>query len=77
MLSQNIPQNHFMSCPKIYEPIKMRFVDTRVSYRQTELLCMCVSSACIRFAHTRLGGRRAMRDMSIPYAMIAETTSLS
>ena len=34
-----------------------------------ELIRVYVSSACIRFAHTRLGGRRATRDMSIPHAI--------
>lgn len=35
-----------------------------------------VCSACIRFAHTRLGGRRAMRDVFVPGAM-PETMRLS
>jgi hypothetical protein len=41
-----------------------------------DLIQPCVCSACIRFAHTRLGGRHATRDVFIPGVM-PETTRLS
>ena len=50
--------------------IKIRFVDTRVSYRQTVIWYKYMSNAThatpLRSV-SRLDGRRAMRDVTIPY----------
>ena len=47
----------------------MRFVDTSVSYRQTDLLCKYMSNtthATPLRSVSRLGGRRAMHAVLIP-----------
>jgi len=57
----------------------MRFVDTRVSYRQTALLYKYMSNtthATPLRSVSRLGGRRAMHAVLIP-GVLPETMMLS